>query len=146
MEIAMIERCVSCILPKDLPGMNIDEEGNCHYCRQAQYRPIEKALGNQEETKKRFETMIEKWRGKGRYDCLVPLSGGKESSYVLYVLVKDYNLKPLVFTLANGFQHPDAVNNIENLVDQLGVDLLIYRPNMKLFYKLFREFLSQAGY
>jgi len=95
--------------------------------------------------RKRFEAVIDRRRGKGGYGCLVPLSGGKESCYILYLLVKEYNMKALAFNFSNGWQHDDAIRNIENIVNRLGVDLVVYRPNPQKMHKLFQTFLSKAG-
>ncbi|PYO86556.1 MAG: hypothetical protein DMD66_13270, partial [Gemmatimonadetes bacterium] len=62
--------------------------------------------------------------GGGEYDCLVLLSGGKDSTYMLYQLC-DLGLKPLVFTLDNGFISDEAKANIRRVVDSLGVDLIM---------------------
>lgn len=141
----MTDRCSSCILPTSIPALTLDQDGKCNYCRKFESKLADKEDSSNGQTKERFEAIIERMRGKGKYDCLVPLSGGKESCYILYILVKEYNLKPLAFNFSNGFQHDDAVHNIENIVDQLGIDLVIYRPNGQLMRELMRAFLSKAG-
>jgi hypothetical protein len=143
--IAMENRCSHCILPAGLPGVTLDENGKCSYCRDYEsHRSAESEL-RPEKAKERFRAILQKTRGKGKYDCLIPLSGGKESSYILYVLVKEYDLKPLAFNFNNGFQHSQAMQNIENLVNKLGVDLVIYKPDPHMLYQLFRAFLVRAG-
>ena len=139
------ERCSFCILPSKLPGLTLDENGKCNYCRKAESAITEKNAMSPDEMRERFKRIIGRLRGKGKYDCLVPLSGGKESSYILNVLVTEYNMKPLAFNFSNGFQHSDAIRNIEILVDSLGVDLHIYRPSQDTMYRLMRAFLSKAG-
>ena len=141
----MPQRCSVCILPANLPGIDLDKNGKCKYCRDAESDTRTNSGLPSSQTRERFEKIVRHFRGKGKYECLVPLSGGKESSYILYVLVKEYGLRPLVFNFSNGFQHVDAVNNIENLVDQLGVDLVIYRPDQRLLHSLMQVFLSKAG-
>jgi hypothetical protein len=141
----MSERCSYCILPVNLPGLTLNHDGKCNYCRNFETGHINKVCPQHDDVKGRFDAIIEQLRGKGKYDCLVPLSGGKESSYILYVLVKEFDLRPLAFNVNNGFQHVDAVRNIEHLVGELGVDLVIYRPNQQLLRTLMRAFLSKAG-
>lgn len=141
----MLSRCSSCVLPSNLPGIDIDENGKCTLCRKGVTSHNNKPKVSQDQSEKNFQAIIERLRGKGKYDCLVPLSGGKDSSYVLYVLVKKYNLKVLAFNFNNGFQHPQAVRNIETLVSELGVDLIIYRANQDKMRKLFKTFLCKAG-
>ena len=141
----MPQRCSLCILPANLPSADLDGDGKCKYCREAETGDLAAGHLPDTQTKQRFEKIIAGLRGKGKYDCLVPLSGGKESSYILYVLVKEFDLSPLAFNVNNGFQHIDAVRNIEHLVGQLGVDLVIYRPNQQSLRALMRAFLSEAG-
>ena len=141
----MTDRCSNCILPANLPSLALDQNGKCNYCRKTESDITEKAAVPLDEMRERFEMMIKRLKGKGKYDCLVPLSGGKESSYILDVLVKEYDMKVLAFNFNNGFQHHDAVRNIENLVDNLGVDLHIYRPSQEMLYRLMCAFLSKAG-
>lgn len=141
----MKNRCSHCILPADLPGLTLDEDGKCNCCRDYESHSFAESDITREQAKERFRAILQKIRGQGKYDCLVPLSGGKDSSYILYVLVKEYDLKPLAFNFNNGFQHSQAIQNIENLVNRLGVDLVIYKPNPHMLRKLFRAFLLRAG-
>jgi len=60
---------------------------------------------------------------KDQYDCLVGVSGGLDSSYMLHKIVVDYNLRPLVFHVDAGWNSEVAIHNINNLVDKLGLDL-----------------------
>jgi len=141
----MIKRCSVCILPVGLPGLNLDQNDKCNCCREFEASYSKKANSLQSQNKDKFEAIIKRLKGKGKYDCLVGLSGGKDSSYVLSVLIKKYNMKVLAFNFNNGFQHNQAIRNIENLVNKLGVDLIIYKPNQHMMRKLFRAFLLRAG-
>jgi hypothetical protein len=139
----MNKRCSCCILPIGLPGLTFDQDGKCNHCRDYALRQREELPWQQ--NKDRFRALAQKMKGGSRYDCLVPLSGGKDSSYILCVLVKEYGLKPLAFNFNNGFQHSQAIHNIENLVNRLGVDLVIYKPDLHMLHQLFRAFLVRAG-
>jgi len=79
-------RCKKCLLPKDFPGLIIDKENLCNKCRA--YEKIN--YKGEEELKKK---LINIKKRKGKYDCLVMLSGGRDSTYLLLKLVKDYNMK-----------------------------------------------------
>ena len=144
-ETKMTERCSNCILPANLPGIYLDKKGRCNYCRSYEDERAHRPKSLEEKTEQRFAGIVERLRGKGDYDCLVPLSGGKDSSYILYVLANKYNLRLLAFNFDNGFQHPQAVKNIKTLVNSLGVDLVVYKPSQQKMLKLFRIFLSSAG-
>ncbi|MBN1509155.1 MAG: hypothetical protein JW955_20080 [Sedimentisphaerales bacterium] len=140
-----VTRCSLCILPTHLPGMDVDEQGRCRYCREAKRSNGSHAAARSGQAHDGFRAIAERLKGKGKYDCLVPFSGGKESSYILWMLVSQYGLRPLAFNMSNGFQHPDAIRNIEAIVDRLGVDLVICRPSQAMIRKLMRAFLIKAG-
>jgi hypothetical protein len=125
--------------------MDVDEQGTCKYCREAEKSNGSHAAGHNGQARDGFGAIAERLKGKGKYDCLVPFSGGKESSYILWLLASQYGLRPLAFTMSNGFQHPDAIRNIETIVDRLGVDLVICRPSQAMIRKLMRTFLLKAG-
>lgn len=139
------ERCSSCILPASLPGINLDETGKCQYCRSFEQRYVSASKELNKDLQLKFERILDRFSGKGLYDCLVPVSGGKDSMWVLYVLSRVYKLNVLAFNLDNGFQSPTAARNIERAVKILNVELITYKPREDVMFDLFRTFLIQAG-
>ena len=78
--------------------------------------------------KKQFEQIIEKVKKQNaEYDCLIPLSGGKDSTYALYVCDKIYNLKCLCITFDNGFLSDYARKNIKNAINATRADHIYFR-------------------
>ena len=71
---------------------------------------------------KQIEKIVKAGKGKD-FDCIVGLSGGLDSSYMLHILVKEYGLRPLAFHVDGGWNSDIAVSNINNLVDKLNIDL-----------------------
>jgi len=84
-------------------------------------------------------------RKKAAYDALVPLSGGKDSSYLLYLARSVYNLKVLTYTFDNGFLAPAARKNIQGLTESLGVDHITFQPSWDFMKRLYRGTLLLAG-
>ena len=116
-----IIHCQRCGLPSDFPGVTFNEEGICSICRSYDsYK--DKALtyfkGMDE-----FRVIAEQMKAKstGEYDCVALLSGGKDSSYMVYRLV-EMGLRVLTFTLDNGYISDEAKANIERITNVLGVD------------------------
>lgn len=72
---------------------------------------------------KKITEIIKKNQIKEEYDCILGLSGGADSSYMLHIIVKEFNLRPLVFHVDGGWNSEIAVSNIKNLVDKLELDL-----------------------
>ncbi|CCK81826.1 N-acetyl sugar amidotransferase [Desulfobacula toluolica] len=141
----MSTRCSKCILPSDFPSVHLSKDGECNYCSLFEEKKINAPRESNKDRELKFEKILDRFKGKGQYDCLVPVSGGKDSMYVLYVLAKKYNLNILAYNFNNGFQSPLAVQNIKRAVKKLGVDLIIYKPNENMMFKFYKIFLSQAG-
>ena len=140
-----MELCSNCILPKHLPGVSFDEKCVCNYCNAYKKKHFDNSSFPAEKIQKSLEKILRKSRGKGDYDCLIPLSGGKDSTYLLYLAVKKYNMKVLAVNFDNGFRAPQAVKNIENAVNKLGVDLIVFKLRQEIMLKLFRTFLIETG-
>ncbi|MDT8274199.1 MAG: hypothetical protein RRA35_13495, partial [Desulfomonilia bacterium] len=125
--------CSRCVLPDTFPGISFDDAGTCNYCRNI-------PLPSQEEKRvhlKKFEDLLEEKRGKQAYDCLLAFSGGKDSTYTLYLLRKKYNLNVLAFVFDNGFISETAKRNIQTMTDTLGATHIIFRPPFDLMRNTF---------
>ena len=110
-----MKRCTVCILPETFPGITFDDEGVCSYCRN-----YEKANVLGEEA---LENELSKYRDKGeKYDCLVPISGGRDSSFTLYQIVKKYKMRSLAITVDSGAITPEGYRNIEKVTKALDVE------------------------
>jgi glucosamine--fructose-6-phosphate aminotransferase (isomerizing) len=110
-----MKRCTKCILPETFPGIEFGNEGVCNYCRG--YKPVE-VFGAEA-----FEQVLDRYRNSdGKYDCVVPFSGGRDSSFVLHQMVKRFNMNVLALTVDSGAIMPEGYNNIEKAVGVLGVD------------------------
>jgi hypothetical protein len=122
--------CKRCLLTSEVPGVRIEESGMCSVCT-----GCERDWGAWDKDKvgksRELDGILQRVQKKGRlYDVLVPLSGGKDSVYVLYYAKKMLKLKCLAVTFDNGFLSDHARKNIEKACTQLGVDhiLLLYEP------------------
>ena len=121
-----IKRCTRCILPASLTGITFDESGVCNHCRkyEADFKDWELI---KERRKNEFEEILAKTKKLKRpYDVLVPLSGGKDSTYALYLCTKVYGLKTLSVTLDNGFLTQPAKDNIRNAIASCNTDHIFY--------------------
>ncbi|MDD4013643.1 MAG: hypothetical protein PHW14_05585 [Candidatus Omnitrophica bacterium] len=117
--------CVRCIYDATVPGIAFDEKGVCNYCRTADSIRSSHFKGESEKNSRKFSRLIERIRAEGRgkkFDCLVPFSGGVDSSYVLYK-VKQYGLRPLAYTVDNGWVSNEARRDMKKITGSLGVPL-----------------------
>ncbi len=117
--------CANCVMDTSDSQISFDENGVCDHCRgfkehvEPKWHPD--ATGEQ-----MFAKVVDKIKqdGKGRdFDCILGMSGGLDSSFLLHKAVKDFGLRPLVFHVDGGWNTDIAVSNIQSLVDGLGLDL-----------------------
>lgn len=127
--------CAKCVLPETFPGIKFNEEGVCNYC--LNFKGQEKLAEQKEKYKAKFELLFEEHRGKGDYDCLMCYSGGKDSTYTLYILKTAYKARILAVTVDNGFVSERAVHNIRNAVESLGIDHYFIKPRFDVLKKIF---------
>lgn len=117
--------CVNCVMDESDPSISFDYNGVCDHCRSFDIDVRPKWYPN-EAGRKIFAKTVENIRKSGRgkqFDCILGMSGGLDSSYLLHLAVKEFGLRPLVFHVDGGWNTDLAVNNIQMLVDNLGLDL-----------------------
>lgn len=117
--------CVNCVMDSTDSHISFDSEGICDHCstfRQAISPNWSTDDKSQRELEKIFARVQEDGK-KREFDCIIGMSGGADSSYLLHVAVTRYGLRPLVFHVDAGWNSQIAVNNIEKLVEGLGLDL-----------------------
>src|SRR6266853_2738116 len=119
-----LAHCTRCGLASNVPGTSYDAAGVCNVCRGFDAY-VDKAQAYFKTPNALTALVAEMQAARtGDYDCLVLLSGGKDSTYMLYQLC-DLGPKPLVFTLDNGFISDEAKANIRRVVEALGVELVV---------------------
>lgn len=136
--------CSRCIIDDTVPGITFDEFGVCPYCKI--HDAIEKKYALSENSNTTLTQLAAKIAksGKGRkYDCIVGVSGGRDSTYTLLNTVK-LGLRPLVVHFDNGWNSDIAVQNIKNACKKLGVDLYTHVADWEEFKDLQRAFLKAS--
>jgi len=117
--------CVNCVMDTSDSKIIFDEKGVCDHCNDFH----ENVLPNwhtDEKGRKDLEAYVAKIKqdGIGRdFDCILGLSGGVDSSYMLHIAVKEFGLRPLVFHVDGGWNSELAVHNIQVMIEKLGLDL-----------------------
>ena len=134
--------CKTCVMPNSRPRVVFDENGNCNACKNAE----EKDVGiDWKERRREFEEILNQYRSKdGRYDCIVPWSGGKDSSAIAYKLKYEYGMNPLLVTFSPMLPNEVGQHNREALI-QAGFDHLFFRANQKVHRQLARRFFIERG-
>jgi hypothetical protein len=127
-----IRRCSRCILPETFPKIHFDEKMVCNFCLSHQHVPVK----GEENLAKILQTQ------KGEtYDCVVPISGGKDSTFILYYAVRILKLRVIAVNYDSGFQTDLARENIINVCKTLNVPLTIIKANINTQRAMLREAL-----
>ena len=134
-----VKRCTKCILPIDYPGINFREDGVCSFCadfRQTDWK-VQRSI---------LDDIVQQARSSGsKYQAVVPFSGGKDSSYVLYYMRKICNLRVLALNFDNAFRSEAAGVNLETLPKTLEVDYTSIHLPWPLMKGLYAAFIKDAG-
>ncbi|WP_458376662.1 phosphoadenosine phosphosulfate reductase domain-containing protein [Pseudomonas pergaminensis] len=123
-------------------NITFDEKGVCDHCN-GFYRDLLPHWDTGEKGRQQIAAIFEKIKAdnKGKpFDCIMGMSGGLDSSYLLHIAVKEFGLRPLVFHVDGGWNSQLAVHNIEVIVEKLGLDLyteVINWEEMKDFQRAF---------
>lgn len=117
--------CANCIMDTSDSNITFDERGWCDYCVNYYNNILPNWHPDARGESEIMQTVEQiKRDGKGKdHDCIIGLSGGVDSSYVTYLAKEKFGLRPLLFHVDAGWNSQQAVNNIEKLVDGLGLDL-----------------------
>ncbi len=136
--------CKRCVSDTTISEIQFDSNGICNFCKIHDEMEIQYPIGKKGHKKlKQIITKIkEEGRGK-KYDCIIGVSGGTDSSYMLYVCSR-LGLKPLAVHYDNGWNSPIAVSNIKKLLEQLNIDLYTYVVNWAEFKDLQLSFLKAS--
>lgn len=134
--------CTKCILPESAESISFDEEGVCNVCRQAEIKHDEI---DWHERRKILDGIVDRYRGKGQYDCIIPFSGGKDSTFQLWYVVRELRLKPLVVRFNHWGYRPLVQENNIRTFKKLGVDVLEFTANWQIVKKLMLASLKETG-
>ncbi|MDC2978446.1 N-acetyl sugar amidotransferase [Pelagibacteraceae bacterium] len=131
--------CKLCVLPDTRPNLFLNSKGICNACETFK-------LNNKIDWKKReflFKKIINKYKSKNSYDCIIPVSGGKDSTWQVKKIL-DYGLKPLTITWKTPARTIIGQKNLDNLI-KLGVDHIDIQVNPKVESEFMLETFIKAG-
>jgi glutamine---fructose-6-phosphate transaminase (isomerizing) len=121
-----LKRCSKCILPESMPFIEFNNAGICNYCENY-------TLRNQPEDIKKLKEIIEPFKEKpiNGSDCIVPFSGGRDSSYALHFIIEELGMKPITYTYDWGMVNDLARRNISRMCSRLGVENIIVAADIE---------------
>ncbi|RYY57881.1 MAG: N-acetyl sugar amidotransferase [Chitinophagaceae bacterium] len=134
--------CTRCLFPETKPDLFFDEQGVCSACVAAE----EKTQIDWEQRRKDFFKIIEHYRSKNPtgYDCIVPVSGGKDSTYQAYYMKKVCGLNPLCVCFETTAVTEIGQHNLDNLAE-MGMDVIHFKKNDEVYRKMVIESFKRVG-
>lgn len=142
-----MEYCQRCVYPANArPGIILDEEGVCSGCRLIESRP---AIDWQER-EKWLIAILEEYKAKQRekgnpYDCIIPVSGGKDSHFQTWLLRERYGMNPLLVCYNHTFNTSVGLRNLANMIDKLDCNLIRYTTAPGSAKRLAKYMLKKVG-
>lgn len=135
--------CTRCCLPETVEGISFDELGICTVCRSSE----QKMHFNWNERRRMLEKMLLNFKDRegSSYDCIVPISGGKDSVFQLHIITQVYNLRPLAVTFNHNWYSKTGKYNLENALERFDVDHIMYTPKRSLVNRLAKKSLYKIG-
>ncbi len=119
-----LKRCTKCILPETMPFIEFDEDGVCNYCHN--YKPR-----NTPKPKEELFELVEPYRRRNKPDCIVPFSGGRDSSYGLHLIVNELKMTPITYTYDWGMVTDLGRRNISRMCAKLGVENIVVAADIR---------------
>lgn len=124
--VSKLRRCTKCLLPETFPFISYNDVGTCNYCtnymKKNQKKPVED-----------LHRLIEPYKSRnGVPDCIIPYSGGRDSTYVLHFAKKELGLNPIAFTYDWGMVTDLARRNIARVCGKLGVENIIVSADIRV--------------
>lgn len=142
-----MEYCKRCLYPANArPTIILDDEGVCSGCR---YHETRQKI-DWSERRRYLDDLLGEYRAKQRekgnpFDCIIPVSGGKDSHFQAHVIKQEYGLNPLLVTYNHAFNTRLGIRNLSNIVEKLGIDLVRYTTNPHTVKKISRYMIERVG-
>lgn len=140
--LSMFQVCTKCVMDETDPDITFNEAGICNHCEEYDNRVTKYEKENKNKLLKNIVKKIKSDRNK-KYDCVIGISGGVDSSYALYKIV-EMGLNPLVYHIDNGYDDKIAIKNIDNLVKTLDVDYVKHDVDIDEYKMIQIAFLKSS--
>jgi N-acetyl sugar amidotransferase len=141
-----ITYCSNCVYPVNAVNLNLDENGVCTSCKTAEtFEELSSDFWIERKTK--FEKLINQYKkdNNSNYDCLIPVSGGKDSFYQAHVIAKEYGLKPLLMTYHGNNYLPEGDRNRDLMRHVFDADHIVWGPSVEVLKKLNKITFKMMG-
>jgi hypothetical protein len=131
--------CKKCVTSDSFPGVFLDENGICNRCKEYENKKNDKEKKVFSSKEELIEALSKFRNEKRKYDVLIPLSGGVDSSATLIEIARDYGLRILAFHNDHGYEPTKATENVRKLCKKLNVDLVIEQKDYKFMKRVWKH-------
>ena len=140
----ILNYCIRCCMPETAEGIEFDERGVCNACNSSE----DKMHINWEERQKKLQEKLNNYKTKlknRQWNCILPISGGKDSFWQAHVLTKIYKMKPLAVTFSHNWFTDIGTENLNRLIETFDLDHIMYTPRRSLVNKIAKRSIEQIG-
>lgn len=138
-----LRRCVRCGMPETADGIGFDEMDVCRACQSQEHKMRIDWQARGQELRRLLAFYKEK--AGDNYDCIVPISGGKDSLFQMHMMVREFGMKPLAVTFSHNWFTEAGWHNLKTCIEKLNVDHVMFTPNRGLVNKLAKASLPTIG-
>jgi N-acetyl sugar amidotransferase len=138
-----LQYCTRCCVPETQEGITFDELGICRACQSSE----QKIHIDWTKREAKLKEILDDAKAKAgdNYDCIIPISGGKDSTFQLHVLTKIYGMKPLAVTFSHNWWSESGWYNLQNSLEKFNVDHIAFTPNRGLINRLVKRSIEGIG-
>ncbi len=138
-----IKYCTRCCFPETMDGIEFDYMGICNACRSSE----DKMHINWKEKEDELKIILEKFKKNSgdNYDCILPISGGKDSFFQAHILVKKFKIKPLAVTFSHNWFSETGVYNLQRCLQVFNLDHIQFTPARNLVNKIAKKSIQTIG-
>ena len=138
-----MEYCKRCVMPETKPGLTLDNKGVCSACRSVE----KKKEIDWKERKKELLELCEtvKKNNRGPYDCIVAVSGGKDSIYMAWHMKEVCKMRVLCVCVSEHLKTQEGIENLNNMIEKLGIDTIVISLKPSTHKALRKKTFNELG-
>jgi len=139
-----LKYCARCVMPETQEGQSFDSAGICNVCRSSE----DKMRIDWVDRRTNLERILNESRERHKddpYDCVIPISGGKDSTFQLHVLVKEFGMRPLAVTFSHNWFTPVGMFNLINALEIFDIDHVMFTPKRSLVNRSAKRSVTTIG-
>ena len=136
--------CVRCCMPETAEGIQFDERGVCNACNSSEEKMHINWEQRERDLREKLERHKEKFKDR-QWDCILPISGGKDSFWQAYVMTSIYGMRPLAVTFSHNWYSETGKRNLDLLLETFDLDHMMYTPKRSFINRVAKKSIENIG-